>query len=183
MANIAARELSRPFRTTTHRLAVAAVLGAVLLPVASPYRVLCGVLAAGVTAGLVRVAFGTPRTTVSASDVRLGLLDLGVETAPVDQWPDGARGDRSRRVRLQVRTMGRDDWDTQLMVTVWRFLWYRNSGSSLRLSPASSSSTRPCSCCWPSSTTCSVTPVVAVGMSRVGDALLATRLVGTELSP
>ena len=59
VASIAARELSRPFRTTTHRLAVAAVLGALLLPVASPYRVLCGVLAAGVTAGLVRLAFGT----------------------------------------------------------------------------------------------------------------------------
>ena len=77
----AARELSRPFRTTTHRLAV---------PPGSvpsfcrriPYRVLCGVLAAGVAAGLVRVAFGTPRTTVSASDVRLGLLDLGVEAEP-----------------------------------------------------------------------------------------------------
>ena len=137
LASIAARELSRPFRTTTHRLAVAAGLGAFLLPVSSPYRVLCGVLAAGVAAGLVRVAFGTPRTTVSASDVRLGLLDLGVEAEPVDQWDEGVHeAIRADGSRLAVSIMGRDERDTQLMVTLWRFLWYRNSGSSLRRSLA-----------------------------------------------
>jgi hypothetical protein len=38
-AMVLSRELSRPFRTTTHRLAVAAVIGATVLPVASPYSV------------------------------------------------------------------------------------------------------------------------------------------------
>ena len=72
-------------------------------------------LAAGVTAGLVRLAWGTARTTVSPTDVQLGLLNLGVETAPVDQWSDGARGaiglDGSR---LRVRTMGRDERESQV---------------------------------------------------------------------
>ena len=148
IASIAARELSRPFRTTTHRLAVAAVLGAFLLPVASPYRVLCAVLAAGVTAGLMRVAFGTPRTTVSATDVRLGLHDLGVETEPVTQWPDapgwplastapacrfepwdGTSGNRSSR----SRSGGSSGTATAGAVCAARL--------------ACSSSTRPCSSC------------------------------------
>jgi hypothetical protein len=184
LAGVAARELSRPFRTTTHRLAVAAVLGAFLLPVTTPYRVLCGVLAAGLTAGLVRLAFGTPRTTVSATDVRLGLCDLGVETAPVDQWPGGAReAVRADGSRLLVRTMGRDEWDTQLMVTVWRFLWYRNSGSSLRLSPRLQLEHQALLLLLAQERRVSVTPVVAVGMSRVGDAVLATRLEGSERPP
>lgn len=183
LASIAARELSRPFRTTGHRLAAAAVLGAFLLPAAAPYRVLCAVLAAGVTAGLVRVAFGTPRTTVSSSDVRLALQDLGVETAPVDQWPAGpSEAIGADGARLSVRAMGRDEWDTQLMVTVWRFLWYRNSGSSLRLSARLQLEHQALLLLLAQERDVSVTPVLAVGMSRVGDAVLVTRVDGAALS-
>ena len=181
VASVAARELSRPFRTTTHRLAVAALLGALFLPVASPYRVLCGVLAAGVTAGVVRLAFGTPRTTVSLADVRLGLGDLGIETAPESQWPEGAREaigvDGSR---LGLRTMGRDERDTQLVASVWRFLWYRNSGTFL--SPRLQLEHQALLLLLAQQHRVCVTPVVAVGMSRVGDAILATGLDGAELS-
>ena len=182
VASIAARELSRPFRTTTHRLAVAAVLGAFLLPVASPYRILCGVLAAGVTAGLMRVAFGTPRTTVSAADVRLGLQDLGVETEPVSQWPDAAGAVTGiDGAPLLVRTLGRDEWESQLTVTFWRFLWYRNSGDGLRRSPRLQLEHQALLLLLAEQHDVGVTPVVAVGMSRLGDAILATRLDGAEL--
>ena len=183
MASVAARELSRPFRTTTHRLAVAAVLGALLLPVTTPYRVLCGMLAAGLTAGLVRLAFGTPQASISANDVRLGLGDLGVATAPVDEWPEGAHEaigvDGSR---LLVQTMGRDERDTQLTVSVWRFLWYRNSGSRLRLSPSQQFEHQALLLLLAKDHDVGVTPVVAVGTSRLGDAVLATRLEGAELT-
>lgn len=183
LATVAARELSRPFRTTTHRLAVLAVLGALLLPVAPPYRILCAVLVAGLTAGLVRLAFGTPRTTVSPADVQLGLRDLGVDTAPVEQWPAGT--DDAVGVdgsRLRVRTMGRDEYDTQLTVTLWRFLWYRNSGSSVRLSPRHELERQALLLLLAKEHDVSVTPVVAIGMSDMGDAILATRVVGDELS-
>ncbi len=183
VAGVVARELSRPFRTTTHRLAVAAVLGALLLPVTTPYRVLCGVVAAGLVAGLVRLAFGTPEASVSPSDVRLGLGDLGVETAPVDEWPDGAReAIGADGTRLLVQTMGRDERDSQLTVSAWRFLWYRNSGSSLRLSPSQQYEHQALLLLLAKDHDVRVTPVVAVGTSRLGDAVLATRLEGAELA-
>ena len=183
MASIAARELSRPFRTFTMRLADFAVLGALILPVSSPYRVLCGVLAAGITAGLARLAFGTPRTTVSASDIQLGLRDLGVESGPVEDWPD--RPGEALSIdgsSLQVRAMGRDEWDSQFWVSLWHSLWYRNSGSSLHRSPRLQLEHQALLLYVAQDHGVNVNPVVAVGMSRVGDALLATRIDGDELS-
>ena len=184
MASIAARELSRPFRTTTHRLAVAAVLGALLLPVASPYRVLCGVLAAGVTAGLVRLRVRDrpgPRCRPPTSGS--GCATSASRPLP---WTNGATEPGKPSAvdgsRLRVRTMGRDEWDTQLMVHVVAVPLVPQQREQSPGRPTSSSSARPCSCCWPSSTTSSVTPVVAVGMSRMGDAILATRIDGAELS-
>ena len=183
LASVAARELSRPFRTTAHRLAVAAVAGALLLPAAAPFRVLCGVLAAGVTAGLVRLVFGTPLTSISSSDVRLALRDLGVDTAPVGQWPagtDAARG--ADGALLSVRAMGRDEWDSRFMVTVWRFLWYRNSGSSVRLSARLQLEHQALILLLAQQRDVRVTPVVVVGTSRLGDIVLVTRVDGAALS-
>lgn len=153
MASIAARELSRPFRTFTMRLADVAVVGALLLPVTSPYRVLCGVLAAGITAGLVRLAFGTPRTTVSASDIQLGLRDLGVETAPVEGGPTAP-------VRPSVSTAPGCRCERWVETSGTRSSWSPCGGPSGIATAAAacaahracSSSTRPCSSSWPRTT-------------------------------
>ncbi len=89
VSSIAARELSRPFQTSLRRLVLAGTVGALLLPVASPLRVLTAVLLGLATAAVVRYAFGSPVSYVSAGDVRDDLADLGTEAEPVPGWADG----------------------------------------------------------------------------------------------
>ena len=113
LASIAARELSRPFRTTTHRLAVAAGLGAFLLPVSTPVPspVRCAGRRRDCRARTGRLRNppddACPRATSGSA-----CCDLGVETEPVDQWPDGvheaiaSRRLTSRRVHHGQRRAG-----------------------------------------------------------------------------
>ena len=83
-----------------------------------------------------RAAFGSPVSSVSANDIRADLADLGADAEPVPAWSDGVleavtpSGDR-----LGVRVIGRDDWDNEIAVLLWRFLWYRHSGTRLVLNP------------------------------------------------
>lgn len=182
MVTVASRELSRPFRSFGRRLAWAAAIGALFVPVTSPYRVICAALAAGAVTALVRLALGSPRTTVSAADVRHGLRDLGVDAEPL---PGGSGRDhpvvRPDGTRLTVRVVGRDEWDTQLLTTLWKFAWYRNSGAVLHLSSRQQIEHEAFLVLLAQSRQASVTPVVAAGVSRTGDALLATETDGTEL--
>jgi glycosyltransferase 2 family protein len=178
VVTIASRELSRPFRTLGRRLALAATLGAVAVPVTSPYRVLCAVLATGVVASLVRLALGSPRLAVSQSDIRHGLRDLGVEAEPMPEDHIALRPDGGR---LQVRVMGRDEWESELMTSLWRLVWYRNSGTTLRLSPRQQIEHEAFLLLLAQSRGASVTPLVAAGVSRTGDALIATQLDGIAL--
>ena len=136
MASITARELSRPFRTFTMRLADwpcsvpcpprrLAVPGPVrrCWPPASP---------PGWCAWPSEPLGRRCRRTTSGS----ACATSGSRPLP---WSSGPTGTGEAigvdGSRLQVRAMGRDEWDTQFLVSLWRFLWYRNSGSSLHRSP------------------------------------------------
>lgn len=183
MASMAARELSRPFQSSLRRLVLAGILGAVLLPVASPLRVLTAVLLGLATAALVRFAFGSPVSYVSAGDVRDDLADLGTVAEPVAGWDDGVHeaitpaGDR-----LGVRVIGRDEWDNQVAVVLWRFLWYRHSGSRLMVSPRQRVQHEAFLMLLAAARGAPVLPVVAAGTSVTGDGVLAFRLIGEPLA-
>src|SRR4051812_5698651 len=130
LTSLVAREMSRPFRTVGRRLMALGVVGAVLLPVTSPYRVLAAVLMAHAVASAVRLVIGSPVTTVSAADVGRDLADLSVDAIPSVDWDLGRReATTADGRRWAVRVLGRDEWDQRAAATMWRFLWYRNSGA------------------------------------------------------
>ena len=183
MTSVAARELSRPFRTAARRLLTAGTLGLFLLPVTTPFRALAAMLLGLGAAALTRYAFGSPVSSVSANDIRADLADLGADAEPVPAWADGVleaitpSGDR-----LGVRVIGRDDWDNEIAVLLWRFLWYRHSGTRLVLNPRQRVEHHAFLLLLAASRDVPVTPVVAAGTSETGDGVVAFLLEGTPLA-
>ena len=89
MTLVAARELSRPFRTASRRLVLAGTIGVFLLPATTPFRNCRRCSSASPVAALIRYAFGSPVSSVSAGDIKADLADLGTVAEPVDQWSEG----------------------------------------------------------------------------------------------
>ncbi|HRW37485.1 MAG: flippase-like domain-containing protein [Acidimicrobiales bacterium] len=183
VASLASREMSRPFRTFGRRAIVAGTAAALALPVTAPYRVVAAVLVAVAAASLVRFALGSPISAVTGSDVREDLADLGLDAEPVAAWSDGvheAIAVDGRRVA--VRVLGRDEWDNQLAVAVWRFLWYRKSSSGRPLvGPRQRIERQALLLLLARSRGVPVTDVVVAGASRTGDALVATEVPGPTI--
>lgn len=182
MTSVAARELSRPFRAAARRLLSAGTLGLFLLPVTTPFRALAAVLLGLGAAALTRYAFGSPVSSVSANDIQADLADLGADAVPVAAWSDGVleavtpSGDR-----LGIRVIGRDDWDNEIAVLLWRFLWYRHSGTRLVLNPRQRVEHHAFVLLLAESRGVPVTPVVAAGTSETGDGVVAFLLEGRPL--
>lgn len=182
LTTLSAREMSRPFRVAGRRLILAAAASAVLYPVAAPYRVLCAGLVALAAASAVRYLLGSPVSAVSARDARDDLADLGVVAEPDDDWAAGVRqATTTDGDRVSVHILGRDEWENQLAATLWRFLWYRSGGRRLILSPRQRIEHQAFLQLLAQTRGVPVTPLVAAGTSRTGDALIACRIEGTLL--
>lgn len=183
LASLASREMSRPFRTLGRRIIVAGGIGALALPVSAPYRVLGGVLVAIAAASVVRYLLGSPLSVVTGSDVREDLAELGVDAEPVADWSAGIHeAVVADGRRIAVRVLGRDEWDNQLAVAVWRFLWYRKSSGRALFGHRQRIERQALLVLLAESRGAPVTPVVAAGISSTGDAVLATEVIGRPLA-
>jgi uncharacterized protein (TIRG00374 family) len=182
LTSLASREMSRPFRTSGGRLILTASASALLLPVAAPLRVIGAVLVSIAATSLVRYLLGSSVSVVSAADARDDLRDLGIDAEPVASWSDGVReavtvgGDP-----VAIRMLGRDEWDSQISSSLWRFIWYRKGGRRLRLSARQQVEHQAYLLLLAASRGVPVTPVVAAGTSRTGDSLVATRISGEPI--
>lgn len=186
-ASLTSREMSRPFRTAGRRIIVAGTFAALALPVTAPYRVVCAVVAAIAVASLVRFALGSPISVVTASDVREDLADLGVDAEPDAAWSEGVHEAVTADGRpIAIRVLGRDEWDNQLAVAVWRFLWYRQGSGRPLVGPRQRIERQALLLLLARSRGVPVPEVITTGVSRTGDAVVATALTGPtieELGP
>jgi uncharacterized protein (TIRG00374 family) len=182
VASLASREMSRPFRTAGRRIIVAGVVAALALPVTAPYRVVCAVLAAVGVASLVRFALGSPISAVTSTDIREDLADLGTLAEPVDAWAEGVHeAVTADGRRIDIRVLGRDEWDSQLAVAVWRFLWYRKASGRPLVGPRQRIERQAFLLLLARSRGVPVTEVITAGTSRTGDAVVATAIPGPTL--
>ena len=132
------RSLARPARRIVGRHAGGVRSGRTAGPLALGWAV----------AAAVHLAVGSPGGLPSAERIQAGLLGLGVEADVLDigsrqgvVWAHAREADGRE---LDVKVYGRDAWDGQLLVSVWRFLWYRDGGPTLSLTwTCSRSSTKP----------------------------------------
>jgi glycosyltransferase 2 family protein len=184
--SVVSPHVARPFRYAGRGIVTLAALGTAALGIAAPWQTV-GALALGwAVAAAVHLAFGSPGGLPSLDDVRLGLAGIGVDGEPIDvhaergvvrvdaKGPDGTGFD--------VKVHGRDAWDGQLLVTLWRFLWYRDSGSTLTLSRLQQVEHEAFVTLLAERRGARVAPVVAAGVGSRGDALLVSERVGLGLA-
>jgi uncharacterized membrane protein YbhN (UPF0104 family) len=133
----AAPHLVRPLRRFGWLIGFGVVVAGIAIGLGEPTDAF-GALGVGVAAaGIVLIAFGSPRGYPDPTTVVTGLEQLNVSvsaltTAPHQTW--GVRrfaAANSDGAPLVVKVYGRDARDAQLLARVWRALWYRDAGPAL----------------------------------------------------
>jgi uncharacterized protein (TIRG00374 family) len=129
----ASPHLSRPFRRIGHWLITGAAVGLVIIGATTPGGAIMALLIAGATGAIVHLVFGSSAGRPGLDEVHDALTELGVESTDLAVAERQVAGvytlqcnDPDGR-RLRVLVYGRDAWDTQLLVRIWRVLWYRRT--------------------------------------------------------
>ncbi|HZN84772.1 MAG TPA: lysylphosphatidylglycerol synthase transmembrane domain-containing protein [Mycobacterium sp.] len=182
---VAAPYLARPLRYLGRWLVVLGWLAAVAVEVLSPGGAL-GALALGwAAAAFVHLLAGSPGGQPSLSEVREELRAIGIEAEPhsirtaagvahvTAKTPDG--------IELDVRVYGRDAWDSQLVVKLWRLLWYRSGGPDVALTRRQQIEHVAFLTLLAERRGVAVAPVIAAVVDERGDALLVVERVGPGL--
>lgn len=186
VVSVASPHLARPWRYAGRWFVVLGALGFTVLGVTLPGHAAGAVCLGWAVAAVVHLAFGSPGGLPSLDRVRLGLAGMGVDAEPVDvasrggvAWVHALGSDGAA---LDVKVYGRDAWDGQLLVSLWRFLWYRDTGPTLSLSRLQQVEHEAFLTLLADRRGVPVTRVVAAGLDVGGDALLVTERVGRGLN-
>jgi glycosyltransferase 2 family protein len=134
-----ARNLQRVIEVFIGLVALAAAVGGDGLPL----NVLGSMAIGWAAALLIRLIFGSPLGLPSAADVQRLLADLGITAGDVQPLPRQIWGVAKYQATemdaaaagqpLNISVYGRDAADARLLTKVGRFLFYRDSGTSLTL--------------------------------------------------
>jgi uncharacterized membrane protein YbhN (UPF0104 family) len=132
--------LVRTLQRATRWVLLLGLVGSLFLRPEAPGGSVAAVLIAVVAATGVRLAFGTSVGRPGLDDVAAALTELGVQATALRALRRQVSGVFSLEAEdasgapLLVKIYGRDAYDTQLLATFWRTLWYQNAGLSLGLS-------------------------------------------------
>ena len=171
-----------PLRTFGRWLIGTAWIAALVLGVTEPGAGLCA-LAIGWSAGaLVHLAFGSPDGTMTLHDLGEALRSIGVDAQPTTVEVRngvivaGARTPDDRR--LDVHVHGRDSWDSQFFVKMWRLVFYRSGGRNVTVNRRHQIEHQAYLTLYAQREGALVAPFVAAAMDQRGDALFVAERVG-----
>ena len=129
----ASPHLTRPARRLGRWVVLTGASAAMLLGVGTPIASVAALLVAVIGAAAVHLVFGSCRGRPSLDDVTNALSELGVSARSLQVDARQSTGvfladatDRDGH-SLFVKFYGRDAYDTQLVTTAWRALWYRHA--------------------------------------------------------
>jgi uncharacterized membrane protein YbhN (UPF0104 family) len=184
----ASPHLIRPIRRAGWVLVVGSAAAAVLLELGGVDGVV-GAFALGVgVAAITHLIFGSPVGAPPPSRVAEALHQLGIEAVIVDPDPR-RRGVAEFAVvtatgeRLRVKVYGRDASDTQLAVTAWRTLWYRDRRGTLSLTRRQQAEHEALLAILARRADVPVPEILSAGASARGDALVITSWPGEPFDP
>ncbi len=171
-----------PLRKFGRWLIGVAWLSSVILTEAVPGEAL-GALAIGWAAGaLVHLAFGSPDATPSLDDLATSLRSIGVDAAPtavtVRNGATTARAQTPEGREIDIQVHGRDSWDSQFFVKLWRLVFYRSGGRNVTVSRRRQVEHQAYLTLFAEREGASVTPFVAAAADERGNALFVTERVG-----
>jgi hypothetical protein len=182
----ASPHLARPYRRAGRVLLVWAAVSLVLLGT-PPVAVTVALLAGSLGAALAHLAFGSPGGRPTVKHVKRALAELGVEVVdlaesgrqvPAETRFDARAPDGST---LAVTVLGRDAWDSQFLTSIWTALWRRGERPHIHRSRCTLVEHQAMALLIAQRAGVSVAPLVGVGTSSEGDAILVTRAGGRSL--
>ena len=183
----ASPHLSRPFKLAGRAVLLFGGLSGVALGIAYPIGALAG-FAAGVAAGATaHLLLGSPSGSLGADDVAEILGDLGLQVSEVEVAPTQTPGTSSLTAvssdgrPLLVKVYGRDAWDSQFLASMWTALVRRGERPHLARGRRGQVEHEAVTTLMAERAGVPVLPVVTVGESFGGDAVIVTELTGTSL--
>ncbi len=182
---VASPYLVRPIRRFGRWLVGTAWVGAVVLGVTQPGGGLCS-LAIGWAAGaFVHLVVGSPEGSMALHDLGRALRSIGVDAEPTSaEVRNGvvvARAETAGNRQLDVRVHGRDSWDSQLFVKMWRLLFYRSGGRNVTVNRRHQIEHQAYLTLYAEREGVLVAPLVIAAMDQRGDALFVAERVGSAL--
>ena len=182
---VSAPYLARPLRYLGRWLVFLGWLAALGLEVLSPGDAL-GALALGwAAAASIHLLAGSPGGLPSLREVGRELRAIGIEAEPhsirISAGVAHVTATTPTGVELDVRIYGRDAWDSQLIVKLWRLLWYRSGGPDVALTRRQQIEHVAFLTLLAERRGVAVAPVIAAVIDERGDALLVVERVGRGL--
>lgn len=184
---VASPHLALPFRRLGRWFLALAAVAVAVLGVSTPHGVVAGLLVAGVAAAAVHIALGSGAGRPGLEMVEGALRELGVHPHAVREATRQLAGvfvvsAEDDDGPLTVKVYGRDAYDTQLVSSVWRSVWYRSEEPSFTLSRLQHVEHEAFLTLLASQAGVLTTPVVTAGATNDGDALLVLRPRGVPLA-
>jgi uncharacterized membrane protein YbhN (UPF0104 family) len=182
-----APRLTLPFRRFGRVLLAAQLVGCLFLGAALASGAIAAI-AIGLIAGTsLHLVFGSPGGLPSVSRVRGALNQLDVVLDDLRVIAVGSDGvsvllGKDASGAVLVKVYGRDAWDGELAADIWRRVWYRGNTRRFRLSRLEYAEHEGFITLLARQAGARVPDVVTAGVADNGDALIAIRPIGTELS-
>src|SRR4051794_24011588 len=174
----ASPHLGRPLRYAGRWIIGLASVSTIALGVARVGGVLAALAIGTIVAAVVHLVFGSPggRPSLPRVDEMLSALGLRVrDLQPARLQPEGVwvvLATLADGSPVRVKVYGRDAWDGQFVMSLWRFLWYRDAGSTMPTTRVQLVEHEALLILLARQAGVTAPAVVAAGGSRSGDAVL-----------
>jgi uncharacterized membrane protein YbhN (UPF0104 family) len=183
----ASPHLSRPFRLVGRAVLLLGAVSAVALGVAYPIGVAAGLAVGLLGAAGAHLIFGSPGGQLTAKQVAEALVDLDLTATDVRLSPEQVPGAALFAAAddggaLLIKVYGRDAWDSQFLASLWTALVMRGERPRLGRTRTAQLEHEAVATLMAERSGVPVLPVVTVGETSEGDALLVTRLAGRALA-
>ena len=180
---MAAPSLTLPLRHVGRWLVAGASSGCLALELATPGHV-AGALALGwAAAALIHLVFGSPAGVPNERDIDDALMaegiDARIESITMRRGVACARATSVDGTRFDVELRGRDSWESQFVMKLWRFLWYQTEGPQPWSTRRQQVEHQAFVTLLAEQRGAPAAPIVSASITPRGDALLVLRDVGT----
>jgi glycosyltransferase 2 family protein len=130
--------LTRPMRRVGQLFAVVVAISVMYLGIGVPDAILAAVVLGWGLAAAVHLSFGSPGGRPTRAQVQAALRELGIDATDVELAEHQPAHGTSMVARdpdgpVEIRVLGRDEADAQLLARFWRFVLYKEGGSQLYL--------------------------------------------------
>jgi uncharacterized protein (TIRG00374 family) len=184
----ASPHVTRPLRWVGRLVISLGAVAAVVIGVALPLGAVAGLVVGVAAAAIAHLLLGSPDGRPSTDQVHDALADLGVDVVDVSdaivQVPGVALfdADTPQRTELLVKVYGRDAWDGQFLASIWTAMWRRGERPHLGSGRLGLVEHEAVATLLAERAGVAVLPVVAVGRSVDGDAVLVSEVSGRPLA-